>query len=112
MPGKKPTLSENHFGSLARYDWVREDRTLTMEQALFNRETELGRELDRQERRDFMRGWRAGLVVQSANELISLSRYLRKDDLEALGEEVFALLQKYGGGRTIAEMEAELDDDD
>ena len=101
-------MDERHDGALARYEWYTRDRTLTMEQALVNRETELGRPLNITERRQFFKGWRMGLAVQSANNLIGVARYLNRADLEALGADLFALAQKYGVGKTIAEMKTHL----
>lgn len=104
-----PHLKEDHFGSRARWDALFHDRERTMAQALFDRETELGRALTLAERRQFFRGWRVGLLTYNINELRGLTRYLNADELETLGGELLALAQKYGGGRTIEETEADLD---
>lgn len=82
-------VREQTLYDLGRYSGMNKD------QALAEYVREVGHDLDLQQRRKFLRGWRQNQVVRPANTLIKLAQYLNADQLDALGAEAQALADKW-----------------
>jgi hypothetical protein len=95
-------IDEDHFGARARrialdapYLPPREGDPLTLEDARRQREAELGRTLTRAESRQFEQGWRVGGLTWLADNIGTAGRYLAAGQVDALFEEINAVVQRY-----------------
>jgi hypothetical protein len=87
-----------HIGANVRELSLMQDTAysgMDMREALATYEREENDSLNPTERREFFRGWRQNQVVHPANRLIRLAQYLNADQLDALGVEAQALVDKW-----------------
>lgn len=89
-------LSEAHYGSRKRQRALSLGDDISAKEAIEERTREKGCELDTQEKREFMRGWRLGKSRCAIDSIEFFLRYANAKAIEEIGDLLMGIVNKYG----------------
>jgi len=91
-----PRVGYDHEGAGMRNDAVFRAAPQTLDQAIAELETEIGRSLTPPERAEFEHGWAAGAVTACTRRIDGAIRRLSNAELETLARDLRDVAAKYG----------------